>query len=215
MYPSLIRKMGVVWRRMWKLNSQQQSTTNPLELPPNTAWCWPFWKRVWGFPGGSDNKESAVWESWAQSLRREDPLKKGMASHSRILPGEFHGQRSLGGYSPWGPKELDTTGQLILSLSKRKHSKIVAICPETQPSEDWGVFSEKSDLFCPKQKPALLFSLLTLRFKSLHPGPRDSHAEWSKSDREAETAYDTPYMWNLKRNYTKKFVYKTERDSQT
>ena len=29
MYPSLITKMGVVWRRMWKLNSQQQSTTNP------------------------------------------------------------------------------------------------------------------------------------------------------------------------------------------
>ena len=22
--------------------------------------------------------------------------------------GEFHGQRSLAGYSPWGPKELDT-----------------------------------------------------------------------------------------------------------
>ena len=26
--------------------------------------------------------------------------------------GEFHGQRSLVGYSPWGPKELDTTEQL-------------------------------------------------------------------------------------------------------
>ena len=25
------------------------------------------------------------------------------------LPGEFHGQRSLVGYSPWGRKELDTT----------------------------------------------------------------------------------------------------------
>ena len=24
-------------------------------------------------------------------------------------PGEFHGQRSLAGYSPWGPKESDTT----------------------------------------------------------------------------------------------------------
>ena len=27
------------------------------------------------------------------------------------LPGEFHGQRSLAGYSPWGCKELDTTGE--------------------------------------------------------------------------------------------------------
>jgi len=26
-----------------------------------------------------------------------------------FLPGEFHGQRSLAGYSPWGLKESDTT----------------------------------------------------------------------------------------------------------
>ena len=29
-----------------------------------------------------------------------------------FLPGEFHGQRFLMGYSPWGHKELDTTEQL-------------------------------------------------------------------------------------------------------
>ena len=28
------------------------------------------------------------------------------------LPREFHGQRNLGGYSPWGPKESDMTQQL-------------------------------------------------------------------------------------------------------
>ena len=33
-----------------------------------------------------------------------------------FLPGEFHGQRSLVGCSPWGGKELDMTEQLILSL---------------------------------------------------------------------------------------------------
>ena len=26
-----------------------------------------------------------------------------------FLAGEIHGQRSLAGYSPWGPKESDTT----------------------------------------------------------------------------------------------------------
>ena len=26
-----------------------------------------------------------------------------------FLPGNFHGQRSLGGYSPWGHKESDMT----------------------------------------------------------------------------------------------------------
>ena len=31
-----------------------------------------------------------------------------------FLPGESHGQRSLVGYGPRGPKELDTTEQLTL-----------------------------------------------------------------------------------------------------
>ena len=34
-----------------------------------------------------------------------------------FLPGEFHGQRSLAGYSAWGRKGLDMTEQLSLSLS--------------------------------------------------------------------------------------------------
>ena len=32
-----------------------------------------------------------------------------MATHSIILAWQSHGQRSLVGYSPWGPKESDTT----------------------------------------------------------------------------------------------------------
>ena len=31
-----------------------------------------------------------------------------------FLPGKFHGQRSLAGYSPWGHKESDTTEQLSM-----------------------------------------------------------------------------------------------------
>ena len=46
---------------------------------------------------------------WFQSLGQVDPLEKEMATHSRILPGKFHGQRSLAGYSPWGGKELGMT----------------------------------------------------------------------------------------------------------
>ena len=33
-----------------------------------------------------------------------------------FLPGEFHGQRSLGENSPWGGKESDTIEQLTLLL---------------------------------------------------------------------------------------------------
>ena len=39
-------------------------------------------------------------------------VEKGMEIHSSILPGEFHVQKSLAGYSLWGHKELDTTEQL-------------------------------------------------------------------------------------------------------
>ena len=43
------------------------------------------------------------------SLAWEEPLEKEMAVPSVFLPGKFHGQRRLVGYSPWGLKELDTT----------------------------------------------------------------------------------------------------------
>ena len=55
----------------------------------------------------------AIQEASVQSLGWEDSLEKGMAIHSSILAGEFHGQRSLVGYSPWGRKESDMTEQLI------------------------------------------------------------------------------------------------------
>ena len=39
-------------------------------------------------------------------------MEKEMATHSSILPGESHGQRSLVGYSLWSLKESDMTEQL-------------------------------------------------------------------------------------------------------
>ena len=51
----------------------------------------------------------AVQDTGVQSLGWEDPLEEEMATHSSILPGESHGQRSLVGYSPQGGKESDTT----------------------------------------------------------------------------------------------------------
>ena len=52
-----------------------------------------------------------------ETLVREDPLEKGMAATPGFLPGEFHGQRCLKGYSPLDHKELDVTKQLSLPLS--------------------------------------------------------------------------------------------------
>ena len=51
----------------------------------------------------------AMQETQVQSLGREDILEKVMATHPVFLPAEFHGQRSLAGYSSWGSKESDMT----------------------------------------------------------------------------------------------------------
>ena len=61
-----------------------------------------WWPWMWGFPGGSDSKESTCneGETWVRSLSQEDALEKGMSTHSSILAGESHRQRSLAGYNP-------------------------------------------------------------------------------------------------------------------
>ena len=51
----------------------------------------------------------AIQETWVRFLGQEDPLEKGMAPTPVFLPGEFHGQSSLVGYSPWDLKESDMT----------------------------------------------------------------------------------------------------------
>ena len=48
-------------------------------------------------------------ETWVRSLGQKDTLEKEIATHSGILAGKPHGQRSLAGYSPWGFKQLDMT----------------------------------------------------------------------------------------------------------
>ena len=58
----------------------------------------------------------AMKETQDRSLGWEDPLGRGMATAPVTLPGDFHGQRSLVGYSPAGHKESDTTERLTLSL---------------------------------------------------------------------------------------------------
>ena len=72
------------------------------------------------FPGGSDGKESACNAGEQGSIPGpERSPGEGWHPTPVFLPGEFHGQRGLVGYSPWGPKESDTTEWLTLSLSKK------------------------------------------------------------------------------------------------
>ena len=48
-------------------------------------------------------------EMRVQSLGWEDPWRRKWQPTPVYLPGQFHGQRSLAGYSPWDCKELDMT----------------------------------------------------------------------------------------------------------
>ena len=54
-----------------------------------------------------------MWESWVQSLGREDLLEKGIATFSHILAWSIPLTEATGGlHGPWGHKELDRTKRL-------------------------------------------------------------------------------------------------------
>ena len=60
-------------------------------------------REPWGFPGGSDSKKLlAMQETQVQPLGQEDPLGKGMATHSNILAWKI----------PWAekPERLQSMG---------------------------------------------------------------------------------------------------------
>ena len=78
-----------------------------------TCWCW-RWKRhnkfrrgtvpVGGFPRGLDSKESACNVRDLSSIPGSGrcPWERKWQPSPVFLPGQFHGQRSLVIYSPWG-----------------------------------------------------------------------------------------------------------------
>ena len=54
----------------------------------------------------------AMWETWARSLGREDPLEKKMATHSSILAWRIPWMEELDGLQSTGRKESDTTERI-------------------------------------------------------------------------------------------------------
>ena len=96
----------------------------------------------------------AMQETWVQSLGRKDSLEKGMATHSSIsvlLPGEFHGQRSLADYSPWGHRESDATESLTHSATKASGKT----CQEVAPA--WADSKQEAEvLSCASSRSSLL-----------------------------------------------------------
>ena len=71
---------------------------------------------TWGFPCDSKSKKkkklqcrrSGFHDPWVWKI----PWSREWQHTQVFLPGKFHGQRSLVGYSPWGRKESDMTERL-------------------------------------------------------------------------------------------------------
>ena len=82
-------------------------------------WASPVAQRVKNLP--------AMQETWVQSLVWEDPRRRKWQPTPPLLPGKFHGWRSLVGYSPWDRKESDMTEHLHW-LNNRVFSLCVCVC---------------------------------------------------------------------------------------
>ena len=80
-----------------------------------------FYVSLRGFSCGSNGKESACNSGDLGSIpgsgRCPGEWKGSGITTPVFLPGEFHGQRGLEGYSPWGCKESDMTNELSLYVS--------------------------------------------------------------------------------------------------
>ena len=60
-----------------------------------------------GFPGGSDSEElAAKQETWVESLGWEDPLEKGMPTHSSILAWRIPWTEEPGGLQSMGSRRV-------------------------------------------------------------------------------------------------------------
>ena len=65
---------------------------------------------MWVFPGGSAVKNlPAMQETWVRSLGCEDPLEKGMATHSSILAWRIPWTEEPGGLQSMASQQSDTT----------------------------------------------------------------------------------------------------------
>ena len=81
-------------------------------------WRWDFWWQLGHEDGALINGISALMKRYRgemiflnlflfPSLGRKIPWRREWLPTPVFLPGEFHGQRSLEGYSLWGHQELE------------------------------------------------------------------------------------------------------------
>ena len=107
------------------LGAQQNTSLRFWQLVKNPPAMWETWVQSLGWEDAQEegiathsNRASlvsqkvknlpAIWEIRVESWVGKIHWRREWLSTPVFWPGEFHGQRSLAGYSPWGCKELDT-----------------------------------------------------------------------------------------------------------
>ena len=110
-------KYGVMWPP-W--NSERFMTTRliswynlhfeveNLDLCHLSHLAWPKWHSSTEYSCQCRRCKKCEYNPWVRKI----PWSRKWQPSPVFLPGKFHRQRNLAGYSPWGHKELDTTEQL-------------------------------------------------------------------------------------------------------
>ena len=85
---------------------------------------------IWGFSGGSVVKNPpAMWETWVQSLSREDPLEEEMPTYSSILAWKISWTEKLGGLQSMGLQRvghgLGTKQQVFIYTEISRNATVV------------------------------------------------------------------------------------------
>ena len=84
------------YKRPWFNSWGRKIPGEEIGYPPQYSWA--------SLVAQTVKNLTAMQEVWVQSLGREDPLEKGMATHSSILAWRIPPDSS-----PWGHKESDVT----------------------------------------------------------------------------------------------------------
>ena len=102
---------GILCALLW----QQKHLHNSQWMFVNVGWQIGF--KGGSFLGGSDCKESVNLPKYRRSRFNlwvgKIPWRKEWQLPLVLLPGKFHGQRSLVGYSPWGCTQSDMTNTKV------------------------------------------------------------------------------------------------------